>query len=133
GLLQRVRFEGEVPHRDVRSYFTHADVFVFPSIEETFGIPLLEAMGFDVPVVVSDCDLDSTYRGKCFNPFREICVNAAQYFNPFDPNSIAQCVHRILIDARLRVQLIAHGKERVKKYNLEHTTSALIRLFEGGV
>lgn len=130
GLSQRVRFEGEVPHHRISSYFEHADVFVFPSVEETFGISLIEAMGFGVPIAASDCDLDVAYKGRCFNPFREICGEAAHYFNPFDVEDIAQAIHCVVTNTELRKQLIARGKEQVQKYKLEDTARALVRLFE---
>lgn len=128
-LRARVRFAGEVPHWDVSAYFKHADALAFPSIEETFGIPLIEAMTFGVPIAASDCDLEPAYRGRCFNPFREICRDAAQYFNPFNPEDMAQGIQRVLTDTALRGQLISHGKERVKKYDLEYTSHALVQLF----
>lgn len=129
-LGSKVVFKDEVPHRDVAAYFKYTEAFVFPSIEETFGIPLLEAMMFGVPIAVSDCDLDTTHRGKCFNPFYEICGDAVHYFNPFDVHDTAQGMHRILTDATLRERLIARGKERVRKYNLENTARELVQLFE---
>lgn len=129
GLGSKVVFKDEVPHRDVGTYFNHADAFVFPSLEETFGIPLLEAMAAGVSIAAADCDLDPAYRGKCFNPFREICGDAAVYFNPFDPEDMATCIARVLADAPARAQLIVRGKEQVKKYKLEDTAVTLVQLF----
>lgn len=130
GLRGQVVFIGEVPHNEISSYFKGAEALVFPSLEETFGIPLLEAMVAGVPIAASDCDLDPTHHGKCFNPFREICADAAQYFNPFDPEDMAQCVNRVLTDATLRKHLMARGVERVRNYKLEDTARALVKLFE---
>lgn len=130
GLAGRVRFVGEVVHDDIRAHFQDADTFIFPSVEETFGIPLLEAMQAGVPIAASDCDLYPTHHGKCFNPFREICGDAAQYFNPFDPEDMAQCVNRVLTDAALRKHLMARGVERVENYKLEEVARALVKLFE---
>ncbi len=130
GISGRVRFEGEVPHSEIITYFNKAELFVFPSLEETFGISLLEAMRFEVPIAAADCNLDLAHHEECFNPFREICAEATAYFNPFDPKDMAKCIKRILLDTILRAQLVALGKERVKKYNLEDTARALVQLFD---
>lgn len=129
-LSGRVVLKGEVPHRDMAMYFQQADVFVFPSIEETFGIPVIEAMGLGVPVTVSDCDLDPARRGKCFNPFREICGEAAHYFNPFDVEDMASNINYVVSNEPYKQQLIGRGRERVKKYSVKGTAEALVRLFE---
>ncbi|OGL65845.1 hypothetical protein A3B21_00115 [Candidatus Uhrbacteria bacterium RIFCSPLOWO2_01_FULL_47_24] len=128
-LNARVVFTGEIPRHKVAAYFNGAELFILPSVEETFGIPLLEAMAAGVPIAVSDCDLDAAHRGKCFNPFREICVEAAAYFNPFDPKDMAKCMERLITDEKLRAQLVVQGKERVKKYKLENTARSLVQLF----
>ena len=87
-------------------------------------------MGFGMPVVASDCDLDPVHRGKCFNPFREICADAAWYFNPFDVENIAEAVQKVLADREYRQQLVARGYERVKQYRLDNTARTLAKLFE---
>jgi len=130
GIGGRVVFKGEVPHNDIGLYFRHADAFVFPSVEETFGIPLLEAMKYGVPVVASDTERDVQHRGICFNPFREICDNAAHYFNPFHEEDIARALHTVVTDKERRIKLTERGHERVKKYNVEDTAFALVQLFE---
>lgn len=130
GLLQRVWFEGEVPHHEIGNYFKHADAFVFPSLEETFGIPLIEAMAMGVPIAVSDGDLDTRYCGKCFTPFREICGDAAQYFNPFDVEDIEKGMHRICTDEPYRRACIVNGRQRATQYDVAMTARALVQLFE---
>lgn len=128
-LRGKVFFKGEISKREVRSYLAHTDILVFPSVEETFGLPLIEAMALGTPIVASDCNLDLENRGKCFNPFREICQDAAHYFNPFDVDDMARQIARVLSDYVYQQTLIAHGRERVKQYDLNYTTHALVKLW----
>lgn len=128
-LQKRVIFKGEVLHQELLSYYAHADALAFPSIEETFGIPLIEAMALGVPIAASDCDLDLRYRNKCFSPFREVCKDAAYYFNPFDVQDIAKGLDTVLNNALLRHELVIKGKERVKQYDLANTARVLVQLF----
>lgn len=128
GLDGRVLFKGEIPHEKIKQYFKHADMLTVPSLEETFGIPLIEAMSFGIPIAASDCDLNPVYRGKCFNPFREICNDAAYYFDPFNVENMAFTIHNILISRNERQRLIMNGKIRVKHFDLKDITLNLIQL-----
>ncbi len=130
GLENRVIFTGEVPHHEIYSYLAHTELFVFPSIEETFGIPLIEAMALGVPIATSDCNLDISYRGRCFNPFREICGDAVEYFNPFDVDNIAESMNDMLINSSKRHEYVKKGIGRVKQYDIDTTACALVQLFE---
>jgi len=128
-LNDRIIFAGKVAHKDIKYYYTHADVFVLTSIEETFGMPLVEAMGYSVPVAVSDVSPLSADK-KYFIPFREICGDAAHYFNPFDPNDIASGIYEIMYNQEYREQLRSNGKKQIKKYSWETTAKSLVKIFE---
>ncbi|HVL97128.1 MAG TPA: glycosyltransferase family 1 protein [Solirubrobacteraceae bacterium] len=81
GLDGDVRFEGWLPAADVEGLFALSRVFVFPSLAEGFGLPVLEAMARGVPVACSDIAV-----------FREVAGDAARYFDPRDPASIAAAI-----------------------------------------
>jgi glycosyltransferase involved in cell wall biosynthesis len=125
-LSERIVFEGRVRHKEIGSYYRGADAFVLPSVEETFGIPVIEAMGFGVPVVVSDGTL---LNEKYFIPFREICGDAANYFDPFDPYSIARSIYIIISNRTYREQLVLNGIKQVKSYRWEETATSLVKIF----
>ena len=124
----RVFFKGELVHEKMVAYYLYADVLAAPSLEETFGIPLIEAMCSGVPVAAADCDEDISHRGKCFNPCREICGPAAAYFNPFDSESIARVIFSVLNDSQYRESLVFHGKNQAVRYDLDATVGSLMRL-----
>jgi glycosyltransferase involved in cell wall biosynthesis len=125
-LSERVVFEGRVKHKGIGFYYRGADVFVLPSVEESFGIPVIEAMGFGVPVAVSDGTL---LNEDYFIPFREICGDASDYFDPFDPNSIAKSIYMIISNREYREQLISKGIKRAENYRWKETVTSLVKIF----
>lgn len=127
-LCDKVVLKGKVLHKNIGLYYANADVFVLPSIEETFGIPVVEAMRHGVPLAVSDGTLPSLK--DCFIPFREICGDAASYFDPFDPADIARKVHALISDAEYRKRILRAGEEQVSKYKWDQTAEALTGVFE---
>lgn len=82
--------------------YRHADIFVFPSLVESFGHPLVEAMAAGLPVVAADTPVN-----------REICSEAAVYFSPLNPVDLAHQVRQLAADRALRGRLGAAGRERV--------------------
>jgi glycosyltransferase involved in cell wall biosynthesis len=78
--------------------YSLADVFVMPSLQETVGLPLLEAMTAGTPVIAANL------------PYaREVCGTAAAFFDPHDPLSLASSMEAVLTDRELRARLIAEG------------------------
>jgi glycosyltransferase involved in cell wall biosynthesis len=86
--------------------YRDALLFVFPSRGEGFGIPLLEAFSCGCPVAASDIAV-----------FREVAADAAQYFDPGQPESIGAAVSVLLHDRTLRARLIAAGRERQRLFS----------------
>jgi len=92
----------------VRYAYRRALFFVFPSRYEGFGIPLIEAMAQHTALAISDIP-----------PFREVARDAAAYFDPNDPDSIADTMETLLIDPEKRRILSALGAARVADFSLE--------------
>lgn len=93
---------GRRPYEKLPNLYREHDVFVFPSISETFGHPMVEAMGCGLPVVAADTPVN-----------REVCGDAALYFQPLSVASLIQCLGQLDQDHQLRARLIARGRERV--------------------
>jgi glycosyltransferase involved in cell wall biosynthesis len=91
-----------------------AYALVYPSMFEGFGVPVLEGMKCDVPVLTSQ---DS--------PMEEIGEDAAIYFNPAEPRSIAEALMTIYKDEALRGELIREGRTVAQKYSWEKTAGLL--------
>jgi glycosyltransferase involved in cell wall biosynthesis len=121
-LEQRVRFLGRVPHQDILGYYRGAQALVFPSLIETFGHPLLEAMLVGTPILAADIP-----------SFREIAGDAALYFPPRDPVKLARLVDQLRRDpaqTRARVEL---GRERVREFTSARSVDLLCEVFESAL
>jgi glycosyltransferase involved in cell wall biosynthesis len=99
--------------------YVGADVFVFPSLYEGFGFPVLEAATYGVPVVTSRT-----------SSLGEIAGDAALLVDPLSVEEIADGVARVLEDAQLRAELIERGHRRVKEFDWRETASAVLGVLE---
>jgi glycosyltransferase involved in cell wall biosynthesis len=103
-VAQRLIFTGTITdENELRLLYAGAEVFVFPSLYEGFGIPPVEAMACGTPVVCSVA--------TCLP---ETCAGAALMVDPLSPEDMARAVRRILGDDRVRQQLKSAGLERVR-------------------
>lgn len=114
-LQKYVKLLGYVSDEEIKQLFLTAEVFVFPTLYEGFGLPPLEAMACGCPVVVSNC-----------GSLPEVCGDAAVYVNPYDPKDIADGILKVLTDKNLRQQLIKKGFEQVKKFTWESSVTKFI-------
>ena len=126
----RIEFTESVPAETLQRLYANASLFVFPSVEETLGLPLLEAMGAGLPVAASDSTLGNRSSAQYFSPSREICGDAAVYFDPFDEGSIRDAMWNLLSDPALSNVLRERGKERVKQFTWQRTAQETAALFE---
>lgn len=104
GVDSFIHFTGFFPEADFSKLFSASTAFVFPSFYEGFGIPPLEAMSVDVPVVVSKS-----------SSLPEVCESAALYFDPYSPKEIAEKMEKVL-KPEVRKHLFNLGKKQWKKF-----------------
>lgn len=121
GLESRVKLLTNVPDAKLFSLYKSAQAFVFPSLYEGFGIPLLEAMAASCPMAVSETEI-----------FREIAGDAALYFDPFDIDAIHTTTADLLESGSLRKDLAAKGKDRLKEYDADRLAGRLAALYTSG-
>jgi len=105
-LQEYILNAGPLEQKELAGYFYHSDALFFPTLLESFSATYLEAMHFGVPILTSDLDFA-----------RNICDDAAVYFDPWDPGDI---VEKILLvknsPPQLRKELIEKGKRRVSTF-----------------
>lgn len=101
-----ILFPGKLPFAQVQTLMCNASLFVYPSLYEGFGLPVLEGFASDVPVV---CSNNSS--------LPEVGGEAATYFPANDPISLADTMSRLLDDSQLRERSIAAGREQLKKFS----------------
>ena len=90
------------------SLYSSAEAFIFPSLYEGFGLPLLEAMSADCPVICSNA-----------SSFPEVAGNAAEYFDPESEESLIDALENLLFDEVRKKSLIKAGLDRVKCFSWE--------------
>lgn len=94
--------------KELSELYSRAELFVFPSLYEGFGIPILEAYACQCPIALSNA--------SCFP---EIAGKAGAYFNPYSTASIAEAIHAVIDNKEMRKQLIENGNEQLKFYSWE--------------
>lgn len=117
-VAEDVVFPGFIAQHDLPDVIRGAKVFVFPSLYEGFGIPLLEAMSQEVPVAASDIP-----------SLREVAQDAAVYF---DPTSLASCeekLYNLFIDQEQRMALIRLGKTRSQIFSWREGATLLLQAY----
>ncbi len=110
GVLDDVRFENWVTGEELEGLWALADAFVFPSLYEGFGLPVLEAMHRGVPVACADA-----------SSLPEVAGDAALLFDPRDVAAIAASIERLLGDPALARSLRAKGLARVREFTWART------------
>lgn len=118
-LKENVIFTGWVPVEDLSILYSNADLFVFPSLFEGFGIPVLEAMVHGTPVVSSN-----------IASLPEIAGKAALLVDPYSVDEIAEAIHRVLIDETLRSTLIKKGLKRASQFSWEKTAIETLSVYK---
>jgi glycosyltransferase involved in cell wall biosynthesis len=114
GLLANVRFLDSVPSEELPILYRRAEMLVFPSLEETFGLPLIEAMASGLPVVASNVSV-----------MPEICADAACYFDPLNVADMSQAMQRVLTCHSLRKALVQKGLERAAAFSWDKAAKCL--------
>ena len=100
-VASHITFTGAIPYVEVARFYAESDIFVFPSLAESFGHPLVEAMAMGLPIVASDISI-------C----REICGESAVYFNPVEPAELAEQIVLLKQQPGLRRRFGQYGRKR---------------------
>ena len=116
---KQVRYIGYVDDSEKQSLYGLADAFVFPSIYEGFGFPVLEAMRAGTPVITSDR-----------SALPEVVGDAAYVVNPLDINAIGLAIERVLDEENLRNMFIEKGTWRSSVFIWKKTAQQFISLYE---
>lgn len=118
-LMGRVHFLGHVEHAQLVELYKGATAFVLPTRLETFGQPFVEAMASAIPVIASNLSI-------C----RDICQDAALYFDCNNSNELASILVKILSDVELRRRLSQRGQQRAQYFSWERSAQEMIEIFE---
>jgi glycosyltransferase involved in cell wall biosynthesis len=119
GLGKKVVFTGYVPEGGLPALISGARLFVFPSLYEGFGLPVLEAMACGTPVVCSNV-----------SSLPEVAGDAAVLVDPLDVEGLAAAMERVLDDEDLRAELIERGFEQAKRFSWERCARETLDVLE---
>ncbi|MBW4453763.1 MAG: glycosyltransferase family 4 protein [Nostoc indistinguendum CM1-VF10] len=114
GFTRKVKLLEYVQKKDLIYLYKGAFCFVFPSLYEGFGLPPLEAMSLECPVITSNV-----------GSLPEVCGDAALYVDPYNSEDIRQAIEKLINDPQMKAQLIEAGKERVRYFNMENYAKKL--------
>jgi glycosyltransferase involved in cell wall biosynthesis len=121
-LKERVVFTGFLSDRETAMLYKHAALYVFPSVNEGFGIPILEAFAHQVPVLVAN--------NSCLP---EVAGNAAAPFDPYNSDALGKLMVDTLNDPALIQSLQQKGTERFAHFSWKKTLDALEAVFERSI
>jgi len=119
GLEDKVVFPGFVADEALPALYNLADLFVFPSLYEGFGLPPLEAMACGTPVVTSNS-----------SSLPEVVGEAGLMVEATDIETLTEAMRRVLEDSALRARMIAKGLEQARKFTWEKAAAKLLSLYE---
>lgn len=118
GLATQVLCPGRLSRDELRLLYSYTDVFVFPSLYEGFGMPILEAMACSAPVITSRT-----------TALAEVAGDAAILVDPSDARELAEAMIKVLESSPLRESLKAKGLVRVKQYSWHQAAAKTLELY----
>lgn len=118
GLKNSVIFMGYIKDKELPILYNAADLFVYPSLYEGFGLPVLEAMACGVPVITSNA-----------SSLPEIVGNAGIMVDPLDVQSLAISIQNVLLNEALRQKMIGKGLERAELFSWEKTAKETAQIY----
>jgi len=108
---------GTIPYPHLHQLYARADLYVSPAYTETFAHPLVEAMASGLPIAASDLDVH-----------REICGDAAVYFERFSSEELAACVARLALSPETAKRMADIGRERAREFSWKAHVRKIVEL-----
>lgn len=111
-------FHEQITDDTLQHFYKNAIAFVYPSLYEGFGIPILEAFSFGCPTALSNLEV-----------FLEVAADAAIYFDPNDKLSILDSISTVINNSELRENLRKKGYEQLKKFSWQSTVEKTLDVY----
>lgn len=118
GIRAAVHFTGYVPVEDLPCIYNLAEMFLFPSVYEGFGLPVVEAMACGTPVITSNT-----------SSLAEIATGAAETVDPYHVDAITAAMLRLARDPEWRAELAARGLVRAQRFSWTRTAREMLSVY----
>lgn len=115
-----LKYPGYIPNQDLATLYNAAFIFLYPSLRESFGIPMLEAMACGTPVITSNT-----------SAMPEVAGSDAILVNPLEPQEIANALLRLENVPDFYQQQMEYGLERVKQFSWKNTADEYVKIYKG--
>ena len=120
GLLNRVQYIHNVSFSDLPLIYQSAKLFVYPSVFEGFGIPVIEALYSGVPVITS--------KGSCFG---EAAGPSSLYVSPDNAGELSDAITKVMFDGSLKKKMVEEGRQYVCRFDDRKLADELVRVYKG--
>ena len=117
-LINRIILTGDVVNTDLPAIYSQSEVFLYPSLRESFGIPMLEAMACGVPVITSNT-----------SSMPEVAGDAALLIDPYKPEEITAAMVRIVADKKLKAEMISTGFVQAAKFSWKAMAQHVLEIY----
>lgn len=118
-LIDQIHLTGYVVNDDLPAIYNQSDLFLYPSLRESFGIPMLEAMACGVPVIASNT-----------SSMPEVSGGAAYLIDPYNSNELTQAIEEILSNQELRLKLREAGFKQAIKFSWQGMAEKVLDIYE---
>ncbi len=117
-LNNYITLTGYIPNSELPGIYSMSSVFLYPSLRESFGIPMLEAMACGTPVITSNT-----------SSMPEVAGNAAIFIDPFKPEQITDAMFKLLSDQELRSNLVSEGYIQSGKFTWKNMAMQMLEVY----
>lgn len=119
GIENMINFLGKVPYQKIQKVYHEADIFVWATLMESFGNPMIEAMASGLPIIASDIPIN-----------KELGKDSVLYFSPFDSNDLVDKIKMVINDKDFRIKLATKAEKRAEFFQWQDHVKRLISIFE---
>ena len=117
-IRNEIQLLGYVPNNELPAILNLCKLFLFPSLRESFGIPILEAMACGVPVIASNS-----------SSIPEIAGNAALLVDPNNPQEISAAIEKLMTDSTLAYEMKENGKKQARKFSWKKMARNYLKIY----
>ena len=118
-LIEQIHLTGYVVNTDLPAIYNQSDLFLYPSLRESFGIPMLEAMACGIPVITSNT-----------SSMPEVSGGAAILIDPYKPDELSFAIEQLLSDQKIRLELREAGFKQAAQFSWQKMAGKVLEIYK---